>query len=381
MSKHGQAFNCSKEVVKLVVQWKIAKNLIVVAMLMSWFPAGMAEIYKYQDEKGRWHYTDKDPEKKSKKLVSYKTENGADATGLDLKKTLMEKYKPGNPVEAATLSVVMVKTNMGSGSGFFVSDDCYIVTNKHVIRPTTTKSWKKSEEELKKEKAEIKEAHQYIADEKERLKINSRKLTQYKAYISRLPPGEEKKNEEIEYRYVLNEYNKDKEALDKKIVETKDREKEYKGMKSDFSMDSSISRLSRSFKIVLKDNTTLQASLVKLASDEDLALLKVDKCKSPYLAMDTSTHPYQGMKIFAVGSPLGLKDHVTSGIVTNVREDYINTDAKILPGNSGGPMITSKGEVIGINTLKVSMENTNTEGFGMAIPVNRVMKNFGQYVH
>ena len=83
------------------------------------------------------------------------------------------------------------------------------------------------------------------------------------------------------------------------------------------------------------------------------------------------------MPVFAVGSPLGLADNMTAGVVTRVRGDHIMTDAKILPGNSGGPLITETGKVIGINTLKLA-RNANAEGFGLAIPVGVASAQFPQ---
>ena len=82
------------------------------------------------------------------------------------------------------------------------------------------------------------------------------------------------------------------------------------------------------------------------------------------------------MRVFAIGSPLGLRDAVTSGVITRVEDDYIVTDATILPGSSGGPLLTESGELIGINTLKVA-ETISAEGFGAAIPMSTIKKEFG----
>lgn len=356
-------------------------NFVVLIMLLTWHGTATAEIYKYQDEFGRWHFSDQPPDSsKGKYAVTYQSRRSGSGDISDYQKSLKEKYKPKNPVETATLAVVTVKTNIGTGSGFFVSDDCYLITNKHVVRPTTTKSWKSSEEDLKNEKSSIKEAKRYISEEKERLDIEKRRLGQQRAYIDGLRAGGYKNNEEVDYQFNLRAYNKDVEKLEETIQKTRNQEREYQKRHSDFSIDSSIANVTKSFKIVLKDNTSIQAKLVQIADDEDLALLKVDGCKSPYLIMEQTIQPFQGMNIYAVGSPLGLKDHVTAGVVTNIRTDGINTDAQILPGNSGGPLITQKGEVIGVNTLKVSADNPNSEGFGVAIPVNRVLQEFGRYI-
>lgn len=359
----------------------MAAKLSVLITILFWHGMASAEIYKYQDEFGRWHFSDQPPgEKKGKYTATYHNNSSGSGNGADFDKSLKEKYKPKNSIELATLAVVTVKTNIGTGSGFFVSDDCYLITNKHVVRPTTTKSWKTSEEEFKNENNEIKEAKKYISEEQERLEIEKRRLVQHRSYIDGLRPGGYKNNEKIDYEYKLKSYNQDVQKLEDTIQKTKIQEREYQKRHSEFSIDSSIANVTKSFKIVLKDNSSVQAKLVQIANDADLALLKVDGCKSPYLVMDKTIQPYQGMNIYAVGSPLGLKDHVTAGVVTNFRSDAINTDAQILPGNSGGPLIIQTGEVIGVNTLKVSADNPNAEGFGVAIPVSKVVQEFGRYI-
>lgn len=358
---------------------KLPFNILIFMLLLSWHAQGTAEIYKYKDEDGNWQFTDKKPkDKKNASVLSYKTANRG--TFTNYKKKLNKKYKPKNIVEKATLAVVKIESKLGSGSGFFISENCYVVTNKHVVRPTTTKSWAKSVKVLENNKAVIKKAKKYISYEEERLELFKRKLSDYRNYIDRLRPGAEKNKEEQEYQYKLKEYNHDVEKLDAARLNTKKREKKYRDNDFNFSMKSSLSRSSDSFSVILKDNTKIQAQLVRLSKDKDLALLKIDRCKAPSLVLNKTIKPYQGMKIYAIGSPLGLKDHVTAGIVTNIGKEGINTDAQILPGNSGGPLITEEGEVVGVNTLKVSRGNPNAEGFGVAIPVKLIQQQFGRYI-
>jgi S1-C subfamily serine protease len=84
------------------------------------------------------------------------------------------------------------------------------------------------------------------------------------------------------------------------------------------------------------------------------------------------------MRVFAIGSPLGVGDSVSSGVISGYDNDYIRTDAKIYFGNSGGPLITADGKVIGINTLKLMTQKF--EGMGFAIPVRRAFQEFNKYL-
>lgn len=362
-------------------QYRAVLKLVLLIVPLCWHAAGIAEIYKYKDKNGRWQFTDRPPgERSGSPTLIYKGKSGQTGKFSNFHDVLLKKYDPQSPIESATLAVVTIKTKMGSGSGFFVSDDCSLITNKHVVRPTTTKNWKESKEKLDEEMADIKEAKQYISEEKERLEFNEKKLAEYRNYINGLRAGDLKNREKAEYQYRMREHTRDSERLKKKIANTKNQEKKYRKKRSSFSFDSSAASLSRMFTVVFKDNSNARAKLVKLAKDKDLALLKIDKCKSPFLELGPSVRPYQGMKIFAIGSPLGLKDHVTAGIITNIKDGDINTDAQILPGNSGGPLVTPKGKVIGVNTLKVSVDNPNAEGIGIAIPVSDIYKEFGSYI-
>ena len=76
---------------------------------------------------------------------------------------------------------------------------------------------------------------------------------------------------------------------------------------------------------------------------------------------------------------LGLGDSVSSGVVSGYDNDYIRTDAKIYPGNSGGPLINAEGKVVGINTLKLITHKF--EGMGFAIPVRRAFQDFNKYLN
>jgi len=112
----------------------------------------------------------------------------------------------------------------------------------------------------------------------------------------------------------------------------------------------------------------------------DLAIIKVDAKNLPVAKLGDSDKLLVGEPAIAIGNPLGLEfqSTVTSGIISglhrsinvegNVIEDLIQTDASINQGNSGGPLLNSKGEVIGINTAKIS----SAEGLGFAIPINTV---------
>jgi serine protease Do len=131
------------------------------------------------------------------------------------------------------------------------------------------------------------------------------------------------------------------------------------------------------------------ARIVGITTELDLALLKVDGLKTPPLPLATYSTLNQGSWVFAFGSPGGLRNTLTHGIVSAVARQvdpdspqiYIQTDAPINPGNSGGPLVNIRGEVVGINTFIISPSG-GSDGLGFAIPsatVRTVFKQLKQY--
>ena len=126
------------------------------------------------------------------------------------------------------------------------------------------------------------------------------------------------------------------------------------------------------------DNVKIVAS----GGNLDLALLKIegrdDKFKFPFVTLGSSTDLKQGERVFAIGSPLGLERSVSAGIVSlrnRIISDrlHVQTTAEISPGNSGGPLFNYRGEVVGVNNMKVVAQGA--EGLGFSIPVDS-LKNF-----
>jgi serine protease Do len=137
--------------------------------------------------------------------------------------------------------------------------------------------------------------------------------------------------------------------------------------------------------------TVVPARIVGVARDIDLALIKVDTVKLPALALADYRKLGQGELVFAFGSPEGLRNTVTMGVVSAVARQidadspliYIQTDTAINPGNSGGPLVNVNGEVVGVNTFILSQSGGN-EGLGFAIPsrvVNVAFQQLRKYGH
>lgn len=122
---------------------------------------------------------------------------------------------------------------------------------------------------------------------------------------------------------------------------------------------------------------TLPARLVGMDTEVDLAVLKIEGRNLPTLSFLDSDILRQGQLVLALGSPVGLANTLTHGVISatarQLRPDspvaYIQTDAPINPGNSGGPLVDAEGRIAGINTMIFTQSGGN-EGIGFAIPAN-----------
>jgi serine protease Do len=128
--------------------------------------------------------------------------------------------------------------------------------------------------------------------------------------------------------------------------------------------------------VIMPDRTEYKAKLVGRDPTSDLAVLKIEANNLPFVKFGDSTRTRVGDWVVAIGNPFGLGGTVTAGIVSalhrvtgqgGANDRYIQTDASINRGNSGGPMFDMNGNVIGINTLIFSPTGTNV-GIGFAIP-------------
>ena len=136
------------------------------------------------------------------------------------------------------------------------------------------------------------------------------------------------------------------------------------------------------------DSTAYPATIVGQDELTDIAVIKIDKSDLAAAELGDSDQVQVGAFAMAVGNPLGLQSSITCGNISAVNREltdsdgksgkYLQTDAAINSGNSGGALVNSNGQVIGINTLKLSA--TGVEGMGFAIPINSVKDVYQQLI-
>ena len=267
-------------------------------------------------------------------------------TSRGLKTELQQTYPPRNNIEKATLATVFIRTPWSVGSGFFVNDGCYIVTNRHVVEF--------NRDEIDAINQQLRQQETFI--EKEERFLEDFEVDMYRngdeKYLQQYKPRLEKRKERLEQAKI--EYENARSKLD----------------------DIQMSAAAGQFTVTLIDNREIPAQLSQVSETFDLALLAINEVNCPCIEPELNPSLEQGQKVYTIGSPVGLKHTVTSGIVSGLRKYegtvYIQTDAPINPGNSGGPLIDMNGKIIGVNTMMVK----NAVGIGFAMPINAVYDEF-----
>ena len=290
-------------------------------------------------------------ERSTQPSMSQPGERDQPQTAEGLAGKLAAAFPAGNPLEQARNATVFIKTPWGSGSGFFVTPNGYIVTNRHVVEFDAV--------QLK----DFKSKADKLAAELERDRRN-REVLQNQLAAIRDPGVRRQVEEELQRRQEAHEKYS---AMHKEITGQLQRIE-----RSSWSAD---------IKVILIDGSELPVQSLKMSDRTDLALLSVDCYNAPFIRPVTdSRHLGQGQKVYSIGSPMGLRHTVTGGIISGYREHkgrkFIQTDAPINPGNSGGPLIDEQGGLIGINTMVLR----DAQGIGFAVPFEEVKTEFGQYL-
>uniref|UniRef100_UPI0040567653 trypsin-like peptidase domain-containing protein n=1 Tax=Candidatus Electrothrix sp. TaxID=2170559 RepID=UPI0040567653 len=317
-----------------------------------------------------------------------KEEQAKEEPAVPLEKNLAAQLNkvlaPQTPVEQASLSTLSIKTPTGFGSGFFISADGHIITNKHVVRGSK-KQQKKIETNIEQGRKNLQQYKRALDNAAQHYASYKNNLQQDQALLRKLQrSGKVNKASLARQQEKLRAAEQDLLKEEKRLAKAR---KKYQSEKKSFDKD--VEEFHRAqeglagqnnFKIILADETELYASLFRTSDKHDLALLKITGYKTPFLQPILEKELTQGQQVFAVGSPadLSLKNTVTSGILSAFRANFIQTNAQIYPGNSGGPLIDNKGRVMGVNTKKLLTQKF--EGLGFAIPIRIVFAEFKDYL-
>lgn len=267
----------------------------------------------------------------------------AESSLLDLATQLAEANPPANEIEKVRNATVLIHTGWGSGSGFFVSRDCRILTNKHVVKIGDS-TLARAEDDLGQARQAIENMRADIEERKKRFYERCARCDEqaFKAHMGNMEQQLALAEEQVQKRANL--------LTDAKLSAPR---------------------------VMLADGSEHAVSLERVSTTNDLALLKLPGATCPAVNFGDDAKLAHGEMLYTVGNPIGLKLTVTSGIFSgHYRDDrshLLQTDAPINPGNSGGPLFDKQGRVIGINTMVAA----RAQGIGFAIPISVAAVEFG----
>jgi serine protease Do len=364
----------------MTVTWinGLSRKLMHSAWVCIWIGAWTvvplpAEMYKYQ-KNGVWHFTDTPtddmPTERQQLQVSGRTAPAPTAEAMPL----LADYPARNPIERAAAATLAVKSAWGFGSGFFISEQGHIVTNRHVLR-SLEKDNRENEARFKEIESRIAGMDQSFADEHRRLQLFKERLEQIRAELETHPPTDKLRREE--YQAQQRRYEDWRSDLDKRFKAYEQEKNTFRDGRRDYDYRRSVADLAQSFTVILADGTESYARLIRVSTDHDLALLKLDGYRTPTLIPGTS-RVAQSDPVYAIGSPAQLQNSVTSGVFSGYEQGFLKTNAQIYPGNSGGPLVCADGRVLGINTFKQLTHKF--EGLGFAIPIQTALKEFSAHL-
>jgi S1-C subfamily serine protease len=309
---------------------------------------------------------------------------GGGTAGNDLEQALSEELAPSTPVETANLSVVTIVTKAGYGSGFFISDDGLIITNRHVVRGSQEVD-RKVRENMSEAAQRLSKAQTSLDEERIRIENYGKRLEDYRIRVREAMADKRKGMTAGQKAELEADLNKREMTFNEWQSDYANRRQTYQAALTKFKRSQmeytqttkSLAHQNR-FEVILADGRRESAIFYRVSESYDLALLKLNGFKTPYLRPQDESELTLGQNVYAIGSPLKLNNTVTSGVISSNRGDYIQTNAEIYPGNSGGPLVTADGRVVGVNTKKKITEKF--EGLGFAIKISRAQSEFSNFL-
>ena len=355
------------EPITRLVASPVLLGLIAVGLIALGTTPARADTYKYQRADGTWVFTDNpDLVPKSAKQMDVEPEPNGPTETVNLIALLEKTRLPKNALERAALAVVTVYSDLGKGSGFFISSDGYLVTNFHVLE-LPQKLRKRREKVIHRASEQIDATKKRVAEEAKQIEETRRRLERLKPRMRSETYARQRK----EIETWQKSFQKRRAKFLASVAEFEELER-----KDAYRMR--VSAMAVTVTVRLANGMNLRAH--RVANDEtwDLALLKIDGYITPALLPAITADAAVGDAVFAIGNPISLHQSVAKGVFSGRENDHLKTDAKIYPGNSGGPLVNEEGEVLGVNSFKKLTRKF--EGLGFAVPIERVLEIFGDYI-
>ena len=319
---------------------------------------------------------------------------------IDLNERLRRKRAPGNPVEEAAMATVSITTPAATGAGFFISENGHILTNRHVIRPDQRMArqlenrYQAAKSAISRLKRQIRNLRKKMADDEHWFSGVNRKLAALneKDRFSSRAGAKEHQQKKID---LVNAYNARLPEFYGRQTRYRLLEQQYRRYQAEFdAMQKAYDNAPKKpvsekrIRVILPDGTEHGIRVIAVSPRYDAALLKLDGYRTPFIRPADPKAMAVAEPVYAIGNPTGslpnsvaagtFKDSVSGGVLSGFRGEFLQIDAKIYPGNSGGPLVDGKGRVLGINTLKELTRKY--EGLGYALSIAIALDEFREHI-
>jgi S1-C subfamily serine protease len=358
-------------------------GLAFILILVSPASPVVGQILRYQDAEGLWHFADRPGDG----AFPIAETGPAPAPALDLEAQLTHGQGGGSDPD---LAVVLIRTALSEGAGFFCTPDGYILTTRHVVRPVGSDAWRQGQATVDQDKGGLEELEG--------------KLREWRSRLGRMTASQPAAEDEDRSRRVQvhgAEEAEHADAADAGVsvqaegevgrVEVAQRVAELERLVRDarrrahserFAHDikGASTTLASSVEVVLADQTRMRARVVAVSQGKDLALLKLDGHRTPFLTLGPEVRLATGQSVFAYGYPDDDAQGATSGLVIGVGPQELVTNVQLIPGHSGGPLLEASGLVVGVNAVKRvnGAQGVHARGQGIAIPIALALREFPQ---
>jgi serine protease Do len=197
-----------------------------------------AKIYKYK-KNGTWYYTDTPPQDMPTDSRQIESDGPWPKSADNDSRSLLEGFSAANAIEQAAAGTVFIETALGSGSGFFISQRCHIITNKHVIR-ASYQTFRKTETKISQAEARIAETEAQFDNEKRRLQTYENRLEALKQQAESESRPAVKQNYASEHAQRQEYYLQWQEDFQRRIKKFKAKKKEFESKRAGYNYSMSF---------------------------------------------------------------------------------------------------------------------------------------------
>ena len=357
-----------------------ARLCIVVLFIFSGSSAD-AKIYKYQDEQGHWHFTDTPvgdiPEDTPDQRPS------ADLSEIrDIESQMINAYDPQTPIDQAAIAVVAIHTGSKYRTGFFITDNGYLITHRDSLKSETVKSNVEMDpNKIEENRRTLKQAKRWLANQEANLKTAEEQLQQLKFQAENETEPVLREQKQQDYEKTRFDVARKKGFLVKKRNQYMRLEQNVEASRNAMAGGDTEAEYEETIRVELKGFSSYPARLVATSMRYNLALLKIDNCKSPIIEMLERDAVQKGMPVTVIGNP--HKHEITrhTGTVVNFAGDFIKSSAFSSSYDSGGPLLTEDGRWIGVVFHRAPIGDRGDLQSGYALSADALMKEFEVYIN